>query len=103
MDESNWLLEVLEAMPDGVVIADQKGVMLLVNRELERITGYDRTELLGKAVEMLIPSEVVVRHEGHREGFHSNPHRLRTLTVSIARHLLIFDCRHFNVDVDAIQ
>jgi PAS domain S-box-containing protein len=75
MDSTNWLLEVLEAMPDGVVIVDQMGFMLLVNRELERITHYDRSELLGKAVEMLIPEAVVGRHEGHRSGYHANPHR----------------------------
>lgn len=75
MDESSWLLEVLEAIPDGVVIADKNGVMLLVNRELERITGYARTELLGSAVEVLIPRDVVGRHEGHRLGYQANPHR----------------------------
>ena len=75
MDESNWLLELLEAIPDGVVIADKNGVMLLVNRELERITGYARTELLGSAVEVLIPHDVVGRHEGHRLGYQANPHR----------------------------
>ena len=75
MDESNWLLEVLEAIPDGVVIADKNGVMLLVNRELERITGYARTELLGSAVEVLIPHDLVGRHEGHRLGYQANPHR----------------------------
>ena len=75
MDESNWLLEVLEAIPDGVVIADKNGVMLLVNRELERITGYERTEILGSTVEVLIPHDVVGRHEGHRLGYRANPHR----------------------------
>lgn len=75
MDESNWLLEVVEAMPDGVVIVDHVGAMLLVNRELERMLGYTREEMLGNAVEMLIPHEFVGHHESHRAHFRANPRR----------------------------
>lgn len=75
MDESHWLLEVVEAMPDGVVIVNAAGEMLLVNRELERIMGYSRDELLGQRVEVLIPHDVVGNHEGHRRRYNENPHR----------------------------
>jgi PAS domain S-box-containing protein len=71
----HWLLEVVEAMPDGVVIVNPQGEIVLVNRETERITGYDRKELLGKRVETLLHDDVHAAHERHRQHFAANPHR----------------------------
>jgi PAS domain S-box-containing protein len=74
-NDDHWLLEVVEAMPDGVVIVDPRGIMSLVNREMERLLGYTRDEMLGQPVEMLLPVEIRSAHHGHREGFNANPHR----------------------------
>jgi PAS domain S-box-containing protein len=62
-------------MPDGVVIVDASGEMVLVNREMERLLGYDREEMLGNSVEMLLPIEIHDAHVAHRHGFRANPHR----------------------------
>ena len=75
MKETHWLLEVLEAMPDGVVIVNLDGEMVLVNREIERLLRYEREELLGKSVEMLLPDNLARTHTGHRSQFAKNPHR----------------------------
>ncbi len=69
------LLEVLEAMPDGVVITDRSGRMLLVNREAERMLGYAREEMLGQPVEMLIPEKLRPGHVEHRDRYNGDPHR----------------------------
>lgn len=75
MHNDHWLNEVVEAMPDGVVIVDVDGTMTLVNREMERLLGYHRDEMLGNVVEMLMPGEVRADHHGHRHSFAANPHR----------------------------
>lgn len=75
MNEEHWLLEVVEAMPDGVVIVDYSGEMILVNREMERLLGYPREELLGQRVEMLLPGELRTMHEAHRDSYQEAPHR----------------------------
>jgi PAS domain S-box-containing protein len=75
LSEDHWLLEVVEAMPDGVVIVNVEGEMLLVNREMERLLGYAREQMLGQPVEMLLAEDIRVRHVEHREGFNHNPHR----------------------------
>ncbi len=75
MTDEHWLLEVVEAMPDGVVIVDRTGTITLVNREMERMLGYSRDELLGQRVEMLLPSELRTVHESHRQRFQANPRR----------------------------
>jgi PAS domain S-box-containing protein len=75
MNEEHWLLEVVEAMPDGVVIVDHDGEIRLVNREIERQLGYSRDELLGQPVEMLLPEPFRDAHVNHRAGFLQSPHR----------------------------
>jgi len=73
--DQRWLLEVVEAMPDGVVIVDDSGSIVLVNRELERLVGYDRSALLGQRIEMLLPDDAQAAHEEHRAGYARAPRR----------------------------
>jgi PAS domain S-box-containing protein len=75
VDDSSWLLEVVEAMPDGVVIVADDGEILLVNREMERITGYSRAEMLGKVVDMFLPTGQQSAHVAHRRNFAAAPRR----------------------------
>lgn len=69
MNDANWLHEVMEAMPDGVVIVNDEGTIVLVNREIERMLGHSRSELLGRNVDMLVPNELAAPHAEHRRGF----------------------------------
>jgi len=75
MNEEHWLLEVVEAMPDGVVIVNDEGEMVLVNREIERLVGYRREELLGAKVEILLPDALRGAHHRHRAKYSAAPHR----------------------------
>jgi protein-histidine pros-kinase len=47
-----WMLEVA---PDAILGVDASGSIELVNAQCERLFGYDRDELMGQPVEMLIP------------------------------------------------
>ncbi len=69
------LLELVEAMPDGVLIVDGRGVIVLVNREMERLVGFTRKQMLGQVVEMLIPGELRSVHIDNRDGFVAAPRR----------------------------
>ena len=61
--ESRSKFEALvEHSPHAVVITDQEGRIVLVNRETERIFGYSRTELLGQTVEVLVPERLRREH-----------------------------------------
>jgi protein-histidine pros-kinase len=61
--------ELLEAAPDAIVIVAADGQMLLVNRQAERLFGYEREELLGRDVEMLIPERFRPGHSAHRAAY----------------------------------
>ncbi|MFT5338048.1 MAG: PAS domain S-box-containing protein [Luteibaculaceae bacterium] len=69
----NKFKSLLESAPDAMVIVDQKGLITLVNAQVENIFGYTREELIGQKVEILIPSKFHGNHPSHREGFHANP------------------------------
>lgn len=59
----------VECFPNGMVMADEAGRILMINAELERQFGYGRDELLGKQVETLLPERFRARHTHHRDIF----------------------------------
>ena len=64
---------LLEAAPDAFVIVNQDGRIVLVNAQTVKLFGYARQELLGQAVEILVPQRFRGAHAGHRTGFFAKP------------------------------
>lgn len=64
---------LLETAPDGIVIVDQRGHMVLVNSQAERLFGYSREELLGQPVEMLVPAPLRANHTAQRSRYQRAP------------------------------
>ena len=64
---------LLESAPDGVVIVGQDGRIALINRQTEALFGYERDELLGQPVEVLIPERYRSVHLSHRAGYFAHP------------------------------
>jgi PAS domain S-box-containing protein len=77
--------QLVDAAPDGMVVCDHGGTILLVNEEAERMFGYARDELIGKRIEVLIPDRLRARHEKHVEGFTGTP-RLRPMGSGLELH-----------------
>ena len=63
----------VEASPSGMVLADAKGRIVLVNGEAEQLFGYGRAELVGQKVEKLIPLRLRTGHAAHRGGYARKP------------------------------
>ncbi|MFF7289633.1 PAS domain-containing protein, partial [Streptomyces griseorubiginosus] len=53
---------LLEAAPDAMVIVDDTGTIRLVNAQTEALFGYQREELLGHPVELLVPGRFRTHH-----------------------------------------
>jgi PAS domain S-box-containing protein len=64
---------LLEAAPDAIVIVNKQGRIVLVNAQTQKLFGYGRQELLGQAVEILVPQRFRGAHPGHRTGFFAKP------------------------------
>ena len=70
-DEQFRLL--LDAMPNGMVVTDEAGVITFVNSEIEKMFGYTREELSGRGVEVLIPERFRAGHPDLRDRFVKSP------------------------------
>jgi PAS domain S-box-containing protein len=64
---------LLEAVPDALVGVDHAGVIRFVNRQTELLFGYDRGDLIGAPLEILVPESLRAIHEVHREGYVAAP------------------------------
>jgi diguanylate cyclase (GGDEF)-like protein/PAS domain S-box-containing protein len=58
---------LLESAADGMVIVDAEHRIVMVNEQLEKMFGYDRAEILGQPIEILIPPRFAGHHERGRE------------------------------------
>jgi two-component system, NarL family, sensor histidine kinase UhpB len=62
-----------DSAPNGVILVDDKGMVLLTNATLERMFGYTQKELIGQSVERLIPNDLRGRHARPQEDFARTP------------------------------
>ena len=65
--------DLLETLPDAIVAVDRDGTIVQVNSQAQDLFGYDRHELLGQKVEMLVPESFRHQHHHHRENFVETP------------------------------
>jgi PAS domain S-box-containing protein len=65
--------DLLESLPDAIVMVNVTGRIVLVNAQAERMFGYLRTELLGRPVETLLPARFCTAHLAHRGDFFEHP------------------------------
>lgn len=77
------LAQVVEYLPDALVIVDREGAIVLVNRQTEMIFGYPRAALLGKPIETLLPASLRERHREHFRGFAADP-RVRPMGADLS-------------------
>ncbi|HVM64190.1 MAG TPA: PAS domain S-box protein [Acidimicrobiales bacterium] len=66
-------MAMVDAAPDALVMVSDGGQILVVNRQTERLFGYDREELLGQAVEVLVPERFRQVHRADRTRYRAEP------------------------------
>lgn len=74
--------ELLESAPDAMVIVNDKGEIVIVNAQAEKLFGYSRRELLEKRVEALVPDRFRDKHITHRDAYSHTP-RVRPMGAGL--------------------
>lgn len=64
---------VVESAPNAMIMANRGGHITLVNTQTEKLFGYPRKELIGQAIELLVPERFRTTHPAHRAAFFSSP------------------------------
>lgn len=64
---------LLEASPDAMVMVNADGRIVLLNSQTERLFGYDRDDLLGRSIDLLVPDRFRGPHLAHRTQYFADP------------------------------
>ena len=63
----------IEASPNGMVLTDRDGNIVLVNSATEKLFGYQRQELIGQSLNVLIPERFRNHHPRLSQDYYRNP------------------------------
>lgn len=72
---NDWMLEAWNAAPDGILLIDPQGRILVSNSAMGLISGFSAEELRGQPVEILLPEALHAQHRGDLQQFFQQPRR----------------------------
>jgi len=90
---------LFEGAPDGLIVTDARGVIVLVNDRAGKLFGYAHDELLGAQVEVLLPESLRDAHTRHRAGYLRAP-STRFMGVGLDLYGVRKDASRFPVDIN---
>ncbi|HEU4903678.1 MAG TPA: PAS domain-containing sensor histidine kinase [Flavisolibacter sp.] len=71
--DKSHMTSLFENATEGIILADQSATIILVNPSACRMFGYEVEELVGKKVEVLLPTRYRAGHVQLRDGFYQQP------------------------------
>lgn len=75
IEKTTYLSAIVNSTPDTVLIVDNGGKVIFSNNQLHDLFGWKVSEVVGKGVEMLIPSNLRDKHKTLRKEFNKKPQR----------------------------
>jgi len=92
------LRALFEFSPDAIIASDKEGRIKELNVRVENFFGYNRDELLGQSIEILVPERFRNVHPGHRKGYGEKP-RIRPMGAGVELYGRRKDGSEFPVDI----
>ena len=89
---------LFEFSPDAIIVTDQEGKITEINGKVEKFFGYGRGDLIGQAVETLIPERFRHAHPVHRKEYGDQP-RTRPMGIGLELYGRRKDGTEFPVDI----
>lgn len=69
------VLAAMGAAPDGILLVDRQGRIVMANTAMEEISGYSADELCGSPLGLLLPSPLREAHVHHFQSYFNAPSR----------------------------
>jgi PAS domain S-box-containing protein len=96
--DADLFRQLIDSAPDAMVVVDQRGTILLVNAQTERLFGYSRGELLHQPIEILVPKRARTQHQTYR-GNYSRAPKARAMGSELELYGLKKDGSEFPVEI----
>jgi two-component system cell cycle sensor histidine kinase/response regulator CckA len=97
-DSEDMFRRLLESASEAIVVVNGSGQIVLVNAKAEERFGYNRQELYGQSVEILLPVSLHHQHLAHREAYLEDP-RSRPMGIGMDLSARRKDGTEFPVEV----
>jgi PAS domain S-box-containing protein/putative nucleotidyltransferase with HDIG domain len=71
--QNNIFQELLQSIPDTIVVTDENGLIEFVNSHAKSLFGYEENEIVGQYIEFLLPEKFKEIHKEKRNNFSKSP------------------------------
>ena len=89
---------IVESVPNGIVITNSMGEIIFLNREAEKMFGFEHGKLIGRSVEELLPESFRKNHTKYRSSYVKGP-EVRPMGRSGDLYALRADGSQFPVEI----
>lgn len=89
---------LLQAAPDGILVCNDRGEIILANEQLERMMGFAPGELLNQPIEALVPDYIRPKHADLRNQYFNSPRR-RSMGIGLDLLARRHDGSHVPVEI----
>src|SRR5581483_12340826 len=90
--------ELLKLSPDAVIVANADGRIVDLNQQAENLFGFQKTELIDKPVEVLVPERFRSKHPAYRNNYVAQSH-IRPMGAGLQLYGVRKDGKQFPVDI----
>lgn len=74
-EDGSLILAAMNAAPDGILLVDRAGGIVMANAAMQTISGYSADELCGQSVSIFLPPDLREAHARHLAGYFHGPSR----------------------------